>query len=90
MTHMLFSQESDQPIKWFDNYDREAIKASIVTHLSANPNDCIEHCKEPAKNDLKRFVGNTILNFYKVNPKNGKPSLIITRGDKTYYKSLIN
>ena len=86
--HVLFSQDTEQPIKWFDNFDREAIKAAIVKHLTDNPNDCVEHCKEPSKNDLRRFVGYDIINFYKVSPKSKKVSLLILKGDKTFYRSI--
>lgn len=88
--HLLFSQDTDQPIKWFDKFDREAIKAAIIEHLTNNPTDCIEHCKEPSKSDLKRFVGYDIINFYQVSPTSKKISLIISKGDKTFYRSIQN
>lgn len=86
LKHILFSQNTEQPIEWFDEYDRQAIRKSIVAYLTANPTDCIEHCKEYCKGDLKRYSGYNILNFYEVNPKNGKPSLVIQRcnNKKTY------
>jgi len=88
MTHLIFSQETEQPIKWFEKFDKKAIKDAIVAHLTANPYDCVEHCKEPLKNDLNNFYGYTIVNFYKVNPKNKEISRIIRKGNREYYKKL--
>lgn len=88
MKHALFSQNSDQPIEWFDRFDKDAIKRSIITHLEQNPTDTVEHCKEYSKRDVKKYYGMKIINFYQVNPKNGKPSKIVTRGNKEYFKAL--
>jgi len=87
-THSLFSQEQDMPIAWFDKNDKEAIKKVIIEHLTNNPTDTLELCKEYSKNDLKRFVGSEIINFYAINPKNGKVSLIVIRGNNEYFKSI--
>ena len=86
--HLLFSQNLDQPVQWFDKFDKEAIKDGIVKHLTTNPTDCIEHCKEPLKNDLNRFYGYILINFYGVNPNNHKISRIVRKGNRTYYKQL--
>ncbi len=88
LKHMLFSQNEDRFIQFFEKFDREVIKKAIVEHLSKNPTDTIEHCKEPNKKDLKRFYGDEILDFYTVNPNNKKISKIITKGDKTFYLKL--
>lgn len=88
--HGLYSQNEDRFFIWFEEYNIDEIKKSIIEWLSDinNFDDVIEHCKECSASDLKRFAGHDILGFYGVNPKNGKPSKIITRGDKDYYKSL--
>lgn len=78
------------PIAFFDKFDKDAIKAAIITHLQSNPTDTLEHCKEYNKTDIKKYYGNEILNFYEVNPKNNIPSLVILKGDKQYYKALTN
>lgn len=90
MKYLIFSQdqETEQPIKWFENFDKEAIKEAIIDHLTANPTDCVEYCKEPPKSDLNRFCGYIIIDFYEVNPKTNEICRVITKGDKTYYKKL--
>lgn len=88
LQHSLFSHNEDRSIKWFDKFDKQAIKEAIVEHLTTNPTDTLEHCKEFSKSDLRRFVGNEIINFYSVNPKNKKISLVITKGNKEYFKAL--
>ena len=88
LKHMLFSQNEDRVIQYFDKFDREDIKKAIVVHLTKNPTDTLEHCKEPNKKDIKRFYGNEILDFYAVNPNNKKVSKIITKGNKTFYLKL--
>ena len=87
MAHLLFSQEQDQPIKWFEKFDKEEIKTEIKKWLTENPTDTLEHCKEYSKKDLKKYVGYEIINFYE-NNKNGVPSLVFSRGEKEYYKPL--
>jgi hypothetical protein len=88
MNHYLFSQEQDMLVASFDKFDRTTIKNEIINHLRVCPNDTIEHCKDYTKNELKRFMGYNILNFYRVNPKNKKVSLIVTRGNKEYYRNI--
>ena len=88
MAHYLFSQESDMLVATFDKFDRKAIKSEIINHLQVCPTDTLEHCKDYTKHELKRFVGYNILNFYRINPKNKKPSLIITRNGKEYYRKI--
>lgn len=86
--HSLYSQNEERVIAWFTSFERETIKSTIIEHLTQNPTDTLEHCKEYSKNDIKKFYGNEIINFYSVNPKNNKPSLVITKGDKEYFKAL--
>lgn len=88
LKHMLFSQNEDRYIKYFDKFDREAIKNSIVEHLTRYQGDTIEHCKEFNTANIKRFYGDEIINFYEINPKNGKVSKIIMKGNKKYYLKL--
>lgn len=87
MAQLLFSQEQDQSIKWFDKFDKEEIKTEIKKWLSENPTDTLEHCKEYSKKDLKKYAGYEIVNFYG-NNKAGEPSLILYRGTKEYFKPL--
>lgn len=88
MKHYLFSQEKDMLVKTFDKFDRNTIKNEIIDHLRNNPTDTIEHCKDYTKTEIKRFYGCNILNLYKVNPNNNKVSLIVTKGNKEYYRNI--
>ena len=90
MAHLIYSQKEESPIQFFDKFDKEVVRTEIVKHLSNNPTDVVELCKEYSKKDLKRYAGYNIINLYGVNPNNGQPSLIITKNNKEYYKSLIN
>ena len=86
--HLLFSQDNDNVIKWFDKFDKESIKSTIVEHLTQNPNDVLEHCKEYSKSDLRKWAGFEIINFYGVNPETKEISKILTKGNKDYYIKL--
>lgn len=88
MAHLIYSQLEETPIKFFDKFDKEVIRTEIIKHLSNNPTDVVELCKEFSKKDLKRYVGYDIISVYGINPKNGQPSLIITKNNREYYKSL--
>ena len=88
MKHALVSQNSDLFIEWFDKFDAAAIKKAIIEHLQKCPCDTIEHVKEYSKEDIKKYYGYEIINFYEVNKKYGLPSLVITKGCKTFYRKL--
>ena len=75
------------PIVWFDKFDAAAIKEGIIKHLTDNPTDTIEHCKEYSKEDIKKYYGNEIINFYKCN-KNGHPCRVVLKGNKEYLSKL--
>lgn len=77
--HSLFSHNKDKTIALFKEFSRGAIKQAIVKHLKDNPDDTIEHQSK-----------NEIINFYEVNPKSGEVSLILTKGNKDYFKSIEN
>ena len=88
MKHALVSQNSDLFIEWFDKFDAAAIKKAIIKHLKACPCDTVEHVKEYSEEDIKKYYGYEIINFYEVNPKNKLPSKVVIRGQKTYYLKL--
>jgi hypothetical protein len=90
MNHYLFSQEKDMLVSTFEKFDRMTIKREIIRHLKENPTDVLEHCKDFTRSEIKRFYGYNILNHYKVNPNNNKVSLIITKGNKEYYRNIEN
>lgn len=88
MTHSLYSHDQDRTICFFEEFNPSIIKAEIILHLKEFPNDTVEHCKEFNKIDVRKYYGNEILNLYRVNPKNNKVSLVITRGDKISFKNI--
>ena len=88
VTHSVFSQDQDMFIAFFEKFNKAEIKAAIVDHLTANPGDTLEHCKEYSQSSIKKYYGVEIINFYAVNPKSGQPSRIIIKGDREYYKPL--
>lgn len=87
MTHLLYSQDEEMPIKFFDKFDKAEIKKAIIEHLKSNPEDILEHCKD-SKTTPRKYYGYDIINFYGVNPKTNKVSLIYLKYNRQYYKSL--
>ena len=87
-TYSLYSQLKEMPIAFFDKFEKAQIKQTIVKHLTENKTDTLELCREYSKKDIKKYYGNEILQFFEVNKKNGKPSICVLRGAKTYYKAL--
>ena len=83
---MLFSQSQKMPIQFFEGFNRQAIKESIINHLNNNTRDTLEFCRE--YDNYKRNYGMEIIDFYGINPKNNKPSKIILKGDREYFRSL--
>ena len=65
------------------------LKAAIIKHLKENPKDSVDHCKDFDKKDQRKYYGHELINSYENNPKSGKPSKLIYKGDKTFYKSLV-
>ena len=88
-TYSLYSQQKEMPIAFFEKFDKVQIKQAIIKHLNENKADTLELCREYDKKDIKKYYGNEILQCFEVNQKNGKPSLCILRGGKTFYKALI-
>lgn len=86
--HKLFSHNQDMFIKFFDKFNREEIKKAIFTHLTNYPDDTLEHCRDYSAVDIKKYYGSEIVNSYAMHPKLNKPAILITRGNKTYYKVL--
>lgn len=86
--YYLFSQNTDHLIETFEKFDKQAILDAIKKHLMNNQNDTIELVTDYSKEDVQRYYGYKILDFYEVNQKNGLPSKCILKGDKTFYKKL--
>ena len=74
------------PIEWYDTFDKAQIKVDIVKHLSADPSDTIEHCKEYSKQDTKRFYGYETISFYEMH--NNVACKLVFKGDREYFKPL--
>lgn len=85
--YMIHSQNQDMCVKYFDKFDKEQIKASLLEILKSDNRDTLELCKEPNKKDLRKFYGNEILDFYKLN-KSGELCKVITKGNKEYLKKV--
>ena len=86
--HKLFSHNQDMFIKFFDKFNRDEIKKAIITHLTNNPDDTLEHCRDYNSVDIKKYYGSEILNFYAMHPESNKPAILIIKGNKTYYRLL--
>jgi len=82
----LLTDENYQTIKSFEGFNKDLIKTEIIKHLTAHNTSEVYLEKEAHS---KKYYGSELLNSYGVNPKNGTPSLIIDRGSKRVYKSLI-
>ena len=88
LNHFLYSLNQDVNVATFPQFNKQAIKDAIVSHLTSNPTDTVEHSKELSKADAKKYVGHDILNFYEINPKTGEPSKVIQVRDRKYYQPL--
>ena len=73
--YLLFSQENDIVIQYFDCFDLVEIKKVIIDYLTKNPDDTVELCKVPTGNDIRKFYGYEILSYYSVNKKNNEELL---------------
>lgn len=87
--YLLFSQDNDIVIQYFDGFDLVEIKKVIIDYLTKNPDDTLEYCKVPSGNDIRKFYGYEILSYYSVNKKNGKISKLILKGGTEYFKSIV-
>lgn len=87
LKHSLYSQDLDMPVAFFEVFNKENIKSEIISHLKRYPKDTLEHCKEYNKDDVKRFYGNQVINFYKTNRK-GEVCKVIMKGNKEFLKSI--
>jgi hypothetical protein len=90
MAHYLFSQNKDWMFDSFSSFNNSDIKKAVINHLRLYPNDVVEYCKDYRICDVQRSYGYEIINLYKINPKTNKVSLIVTRGNKKYFRSIEN
>ena len=80
MRHVLYSWQTNQPIKTFDSFDARAIKANIILHLKANPKDTLEHYKEFSKPYLNKYLGHDVLSLYRCS-HDGAPCRVVKAGE---------
>jgi hypothetical protein len=83
--YYLESEISEKRIVEFPEFSRIAIQKAIIYYLQNNPTDTVYYYKVSHDDEL---VGDDLIAFYAINPKNGKPSKLIFKGDKTFYKTL--
>lgn len=83
--YYLESEISGKRIVEFPIFNRIAIQKSIVYYLDNNPTDTVYYYKVSTDTD---YVGDNLIDFYAINPVNGKPSKLIFKGKRTLYKSL--
>jgi hypothetical protein len=83
--YYIESEISEKRIVEFPEFNRLAILKAIVYYLQNNPTDTIHYYK--VSND-DMYVGDDLIDFFAINPKNGKPSKLIFKGNKTFYKTL--
>lgn len=87
--YLLFNQENDIVIQYFDCFDLVEIKKVIIDYLTKNPDDTVELCKVPSGNNIRKYYGYEILSYFSVNKKNGKISKLILKGDREYFSSIV-
>jgi len=83
--YYLESEILEKRIMEFPVFTRIGIQKAIIYYLENNPTDTIHYYKDSIDTN---FVGDELIAFYAMNPKNGKPSKLIFKGDKTFYKTL--
>jgi hypothetical protein len=84
MTHYL--QSDHGTFYQSERFDPDTLKAKIVEQLQAHPDDLVTHCKDHTN---PKFAGLEIVDIYEVNPKTGHPSLCVMKGQKVYYRPLV-
>ena len=77
-------------LKNVENFQIEGIKYSLIQKQSKKPNFEGGYYTKSIKgtHQWKKYWGNEVINAYEVNPKSGKPSLCICKGNKTFYKPI--
>lgn len=81
--YYLESDNLKKDILILEIFDAQLIKNKIIEHLKINNKDLLILSKDNGKSK-------EMIDFFEVNPKNDKISKIITKGNKTYYKSLVD
>jgi len=85
--YYLESELTEKKVAIFPVFIREAIRQAIIQHLQSHPSDTLHYYKVSTDDE---FVGDNLIDFYAINPKNKKPSKLVFKGEKTFYKSLEN
>lgn len=85
--YMIYSQNQNICVKYFEKFDKEQIKISLIELLNKDNTDILEFCKEPSGKDLRKFYGYEILDYFALNKK-GELCKIITKNNKEYLKKV--
>lgn len=75
--YYLESFETDEVFFEVLGFDIAKIRMTIINHLKNNSKDTIGF-----------YLNDDLLDCYGNNPNTGKPSKIVTKGNKEYYKEL--
>lgn len=75
--YRLISQDTDETVFEYEIFNKEKMIEDIKSYISNNKKDVLEF-----------YINDDLVDFYGINPKNDKVSLIITKGNKEYYKPL--
>ena len=87
--YSLISQDTEETVAEFPAFDDVAIKKAIIDHLTVNRGDVLEYHKDFNEEEKKKYAGKSqILDFYQVNPKNGKVSKAVVRGEREFFQPI--
>lgn len=84
--YYLESLDTNKTIATFEVFNKEAIKAAIVTHLANNPLEFIEYSKDYKQ--PTKYAGTEHLGLFANNPLNNQPCKVIIKGEREYWKPL--
>jgi len=90
MKHYLYSHDLHTDVDVFEEFDTELIRTAIIKHLTEHPNDILEQEIDYVGAEKIKYYGRKCIDLFEVNPKNNKISKVITKGNKVFYKSLID
>jgi hypothetical protein len=85
---MYYIESSNTGKKLFEmsSFNREIIKLVIIHFLTLDGSDTLMLYKECKSNN---YVGDDIIGYYEVNPKNQEISKCVIMSEKIYYRSLV-
>lgn len=72
----------------FEMFEPIKMTGLIINHLRLNKSAMVTHEKEFAPHLKRKYYGNEVVDIYENNSKTREPSKVITKGNKTFYKTL--